>query len=408
MRITATEVDVLQQSEHTNAQAINKLVDDINMDRKIIGSTAGLHRLEESFHIIERPVRAFCIIAATLPQHKLNPAFMEMVDLPAIWEEFREEQLKRGWIPAVDHYYHLLQLDASFWVQGSEIMVGVGVPMRKADEKPWDLYKYRPIPFYFNDTVIDVEPQRDVIAHDATTGNIQIWQPEQLDRCVRVSRELFCHQPTVTMVGEGAACLAKLWRQDAEGVRAQCPLTLRQATPEARVLNETHFVTVAPEPVDLQIHCGLRATDSFVLEGFQVVKIQPGCVGVSSFFTLMMPRDKPSGPPMTVTVKDDIMVEELQMNDTTMVKEEHLTRPLTIRPISNEVHKLLHTEKSHAGTWILIGLSIAAICFIAFALLIGYLYVRRRFSMFIKLPNVGNDLEMQAMPKKKKRECQAD
>ena len=376
VRATVKEVEALRQNQMTDQRNIVTLAKELRRERMSLGSSFGLSVIRDEFHVVEAPVRALRALIAAIPTNRLSPAIEELVSVPQVWEEFKDEQKTAGWRVAVDHYYDLFQLPASFWFTDTTITIAVHVPLRHETANPFQLFHLRSLPLLMNNTVYETTVANERIAYDNTTGVHQIWTTEELDGCMRVGDHFYCTQPTVTFSRGQTGCLKSIWDQDAEGVMKMCPMTAREASVGAWVVNATHFLTVSPTTTPLQVQCGQRFSTSTDLIGQQLVWIRPGCTGITSHFSLRRPATE-EGKNLVVVVKQQMSVFDLKLNGSTEIT---LERPISVK--SSEEFALRELNRVHwsFSDYLTLALSIAAIGAVTLFIVTIYVKVRRGLS----------------------------
>ena len=373
IRSTVKEVEVLREDMMTNDRNIHIVAKEMKKAEKISSLNFGLDIIEEEFHLVEAPVRAIRNIIATLPQHRLSPSVEELVDTRRVWEEFVAQQRRAGWTVGAENYYDMFQLPASFWFSPGEIIVAVHVPLHRETAAKFDLFRLRPLPMLQGETIYDVQTSDEVLALDRGAASHQVWREDELRRCTQFGETYYCTNPSVTYARGSSGCLMHIWRQDATEILKHCAFTARAPGFEAHGVNDTHFLTLSPTSMPMQVQCGQRISKTMDLQGQQLVWIREGCMAVTSHYTLRAPLVQESSS-KTVIIKQNLTFDDLKFNDSSAF---NLERP---KRIESQQEKILDILRDDDGfnfvTLIAIIAAVTAVCIVCIFIIVLYIRVR--------------------------------
>lgn len=380
------QVDAINSMVNDNQKSIFSITTELNREKDQLWLTGETTRLHDDWHHIQRPFSALQEIAAGLLQQQCHSALGNIVNLPKIWEDFRQTTEKKGHRLAVEEHQHLFHLPASYMATETVLTIAVQVPMIREESHRYKLWE-------LSEAVLNGQQPLQVargqqwLAINTLTGTKTLIDAATVKTCSEVGATHYCDIALVIHTSHTSSCVTTLWKEEWLKVQDVCELWAFPTTAAAWTTTAGTFVTFVNETTELILMCPKETPRRYWLTGMQhVIFTKTACTASTNFFDLQ---------PAYGEKEEEQFIMSISAGNLTTVesatREQHmeLKRPTPLHAIEATVEQQLQAGDSKINPLILTALILAGAAAVGMVGFIAYLYIQARIAW--RLPVRPND-----------------
>ena len=222
--------------------------------------------------------------------HRLAPA---LVDIPVVrkkMDKLAGEAKKRGKRLSIASVHQLFQCQVSFAsFKSGRVRIIVHIPVTGSEDR-FTLYRYVPVPFKVNDSMVEVITDKDLLAVSDDKQRYFVMGHDELAHCDDFRSFWSCTERSAINKARAEDCLWAVFTANEKMAAKSCKMATLGAV--SRMWRVSHLRVVLWQPVadTVVISCEGRAVRSRFAEGLIGIDLAPGCKAENSDFAMTSPH----------------------------------------------------------------------------------------------------------------------
>jgi hypothetical protein len=172
-------------------------------------------------------------------EHGGDPAILDLVDMPGVWDKLQDELGQEGKKTAVTHYQNILQLHASFWADADTLHVAVVVPVMRTEATIFAAYKVRIPPVLAGNSPAYLQLDEEVLLVHRATGTIA--HTGNMNECIEVEATRYFNMAYLLEDKAEPSFQGAVLRLEWSEATQRCPIRMVRARSTVWALEKDEF-----------------------------------------------------------------------------------------------------------------------------------------------------------------------